>query len=150
MKRLLSMALAAMLVFCLLPVFVSAAEETVEIVYLEDGSYLTIQTITYETRASGSKSGSKTYTHHGSNGDDNWKATLSGSFTYNGTSATCTSSSVDVTIYDSAWYTISKSASKSGGTATASVTMGEKRGGVTVTTLPISISLTCDKDGNLS
>lgn len=150
MKRLLSMALAVMLVFCSLSVFAAAAEETVETVYLEDGSYLTIQTITYDTRASGSKSGSKVYTHHGSNGDDIWKATLSGSFTYNGSSATCTSSSVDVTIYNSAWYTVSKSASKSGNTATASVTMGEKRGGVTVTTLPISLSMSCDKDGNLS
>ena len=87
---------------------------------------------------------------NGKNGTAQWKATLSGSFTYTGSSATCTSSSVDVTVYDSSWYTISKSSNKSGSKATASVTMGEKLAGVTVTKVPISLAMTCDKNGNLS
>lgn len=150
MKHILSFMLAVAMVFCVFPVFASAAEEGTNIVYLEDGSYYTIQTVTYGTRASGSKTGNKVYTHHDSDGTSNWKVTLTGSFTYTGSSATCTSSSVDVTIYDSNWYTISKSASKSGNTASASVTMGEKRGGVTVTKVPVSLTLTCDANGNLS
>lgn len=121
-----------------------------ETIYFEDGSYMTVEIISKGARASGSVTGSKPYTYYGSDGNAKWKAVITGSFSYSGSSATCTSSSVDVTIYDSSWYTVSKSASKSGNTARASVTIGEKRGGVTVTKVPVSLSLSCGKDGNLS
>ena len=150
MKRLLSSLLILTMLLCVFPVQGSAVEKKLETVYFDDGSYMTVEIITRGTRASGSTSGSKPYTYYDSTGSAQWKATISGSFTYNGSSATCTSSSVDVTIYDSAWYTISKSASKSGNTASASVTMVEKRGGVTVNRVPVSLSLSCDRNGNLS
>lgn len=150
MKRLLSFLLILTMLLCVFPVHGSAVEKKLETVYFDDGSYMTVEIITRGTRASGSTSGSKPYTYYDSTGSAQWKATISGSFTYNGSSATCTSSSVDVTIYDSAWYTISKSASKSGNAASASVTMGEKRGGVTVNRVPVSLSLSCDRTGNLS
>lgn len=149
MKRVLSFVLAVMIV-CMFSVQGNAVENKQVPIYFEDGSYVTVEVIRNGMRASGSVTGSKVYTHHDSSGSENWKVTLTGSFTYTGSSATCTSSSVDVTIYDSAWYTISKSSSKSGNTASASVTMGEKRGGVTVTKVPVSLSLSCDKNGNLS
>ena len=57
---------------------------------------------------------------------------------------------VNVTIYDSSWYTVSKSASKSGNTATGSVIMGDTANGVTVKRVPVSLTLTCDANGNLS
>lgn len=150
MKKIISFALILTMLVCVIPICGNAAENQKETIYFDDGSYMTVEINTIRTRASGSVSGSKPYTYYGSDGVAKWVATLSGSFTYNGSSATCTSSSVDVTIYNSAWYTVSKSASKSGNTASASVTMGEKRGGVTVTTFPISLSMSCDKDGNLS
>lgn len=150
MKRALSLLLVSAILLCVIPVQSSAVERKLETVYFNDGSYMTVEIITSGTRASGSLSGSKPYTYYNSNGSAQWKATISGSFTYNGSGATCTSSSVDVTIFDSDWYTISKSSSKSGNTASASVTMGEKRGGVTVTKVPVSLSLSCDKNGNLS
>lgn len=150
MKRVFSFILASVLLLCMIPVRGNAMENQMEIIYFEDGSYMTVEIITKGTRASGSVSGSKPYTYYDSDGVAQWKATLTGSFTYNGSSATCTSSSVDVTIYNSTWYVSSKSAGKSGNTATASVTMGKKMLGVTVTTKSASISLTCDKNGNLS
>lgn len=149
MKRILSFALVVMFV-CMFPIQGNAVENKSEFICFEDGSYMTVEIIRNGMRASGSVTGSKVYTHHGNDGTANWKVTLTGSFTYNGSSATCTSSDVDVTIYDSSWYTISKSSSKSGSTASASVTMGEKQGGVTINRVPVDLSLSCDKNGNLS
>ena len=68
----------------------------------------------------------------------------------NGSKATCTSSSIDVTIYDSEWYVIVKSAGKSENIARGSVTIGKKLLGVTVSQHPVSLTLTCDANGNLS
>lgn len=150
MKRILCYILASVMLFCMIPIHSNAVENKLETIYFEDGSYMTVGIITKGARASGSVSGSKPYTYYGSDGNEKWKAVVTGSFKYTGSSATCTSSSVDVTVYSSSWYTISKSASKSGNTATASVTMGEKQGGVTVTKVPVSLSLSCDADGNLS
>lgn len=132
------------------PVHGQAVEQEVNVIHFDDGSYI-VETIDIaQSRASGTKTGTKSQTYYGSAGDSEWKAVLTGTFTYTGSSATCTSSSVDVTIYDSAWYVISKSASKSGNSANASVTMGEKLLGVTVTKVPTELSLQCDVNGNLS
>lgn len=152
MKRFICFALLTCMIFFMLPFTAYAAETPVEndeVIYFEDGSYLTVSVTTRNTRSAGSTSGDKVYTYNTGNGAK-WKAVLSGSFTYTGSSATCTSSSVSIDIYDSAWYTVSKSASKSGASATASVTMGRKAGGVTVDKVPISMKLTCDANGNLS
>ena len=102
------------------------------------------------SRSSGTKSGRATYNYYDSNGARGWTAVLNGTFTYTGSSATCTASNCNITIYDSAWYTVSKSASKSGNSATAAVTMGKKLLGVTVTRVPVDLILTCDANGNLS
>lgn len=150
MKRMLSLILISVVLLCMLPVQSNAVEASEKTVYFEDGSYMTVEVFSMEMRASGSVSGSKPYTYYNGSGDALWKAVVTGSFTYTGSSATCNSASVSVTVFDSNWYTISKSAAKSGSTATASVTMGEKRAGVTVTKLPVSLSLKCDKNGNLS
>lgn len=152
MKRALCLLLVCLLSFSCLGLTASAAEMEQEttITYFEDGSYLVETIEIIQSRASGTKTGSKSKTYYGDDGTSNWKATLTGTFTYTGTSATCTASSVSVTVYDSDWYTVSKSASKSGNTATASVTMGEKLLGVTVNKMSTSSTLSCDKDGNLS
>jgi len=149
MKRLLCMLLILALVFCLLPAQAMATEDK-EITYYPDGSY-TVTEITYQgTRASQSVTGNKSTSHYGSSGSLNWKATLTGKFTYTGTSATCTSSSISVTIYDSAWSTGSKSASKSGSTAKGTVKMNRKLNGSTVDSVTANLSLTCSATGKLS
>lgn len=147
MKRLFSLILTICLIASL-PIYSSPAEE--EVIYFDDGSYIVITVESISTRASGTKSGSKTLKYTGSDGELEWKAVLSGTFTYNGTSATCTSSSCNVTIYASNWYEVSKTVTKSGNTASASVTMGRKVLGITVEKETYPLSLSCDKDGNLS
>ena len=132
MKRSACSILAMLLLVSALSMNCYAIDDKSEIyntIHFDDGSYLTECIYITQTRSSG---------------------TVSGTFSYTGSSATCTASSCDVTIYDSAWYIVSKSASKSGNKATASVTMGYKALGVTVNKVPISMSLSCDANGNLS
>lgn len=150
MKKCTSYLLLFVLMISLIPLNAFAAEKNEEVIYFEDGSYMTISIQEFGTRASGSKSGTKVANYYGDDGSLAWKATLNGSFTYTGSSATCTSSSISVSISNSAWYTISKSASKNGASATGSVTMGKKLLGATISQVTKNLSLTCDEDGNLS
>lgn len=150
MKRYICILIVLAMMVFMLPAHASAAQEETDIVYFEDGSYLVTTISEMQTRATASKNGSKTKTYYESDGSAAWKATLTGTFTYDGSSSTCTSSNCSVTVYNSAWYTISKTASRSGSTANAAVTMGRKLLGVAVTNKSINISLTCDGNGNLS
>lgn len=150
MKKLVSYVILVAILLSVFTIGCFAEEMKENITYLENGSYIIDTIVLFKGRASGSISGSRTKSYYDANGNLDWKAVLNGSFTYTGSSATCTSSSVSVTVYDSAWYTIFKTASKSGNTASASVTMGCKELGITVDRVTIPISLTCDKDGNLS
>ncbi len=151
MKRFICYFLFVVMIFALFPLEVCAiSDDTVNTIYLDDGAYIIVTIYENGSRASGTKSGTARYDYYASDGDKEWTATLNGTFTYNGTSATCTSSSCSVSISNSAWYLISKSASKSGNTATASVNMGRKILGVTTDKEYIDLSLSCDANGNLS
>lgn len=150
MKRIICLFLSLVMVLPYLTFSSVAAEATTDIIYLDDGSYITIVTTERTARASGTKTASRTYSYTESDGDVSWKAVLQGTFTYNGTSATCTASSCTVTIYDTAWYQVSKTTEKNGAVARAELTMGYKFLGVTVKKVPLSMTLTCDANGNLS
>lgn len=149
MKRVICVFLVALMVVAVLPVGAFAAE-TEEITYFSDGSYV-IRSIDRSFGLERSrKSGSSVYRYYGNNGDLEWTATLSATFTYDGSSATCTSSSCSVSVSNSAWYVISKSSDESGNTATGTVTMGYKTLGITTNKKTIDLILSCDADGNLS
>lgn len=154
MKRIVIF-LICLLTICttLTPIVSIAVEPTSdkrEIIILEDGSYIEIVTTENFTRSSGSKTGNKSYTYWDNDGNAMWKAVLTASFTYTGSSSTCTNASCSVTIYDSSWYQVSKSTSYSGNTATTQLTMGHKVLGVTVSKPSYTITLSCDANGNLS
>lgn len=150
MKRLLSIVLLLALFVGLIPFNSNAKTDDVEITYFQDGSYLVTEVIRNITRASGMVSGSKPSTYYNNSGVAQWKAVLNGTFSVSSSGATCTSASMNVTIYDSSWYTISKSATKSGNVAKGSATIGRKVAGVTVSSIPVSLTLSCDSNGNLS
>lgn len=153
MKRTVSIILVFALISAIFPTYCLAVEsdsETIRTVYFDDGSYMTEQYFIVNTRASGTITGNKINTYYANDGTASWKAVLSGTFSYTGSSATCTASNCNVTIYHTSWYTISKTTGKSGNTATANVTMGYKTLGVTTNQVSTNISLTCDKNGNLS
>lgn len=128
----------------------AAITKSEEIICLENGDYITVELVVIDSRAASTKTGKKSYIYKNNSGTEQWRATLSGTFTYTGTSATCTVSSCTTTISDSAWYEVSKSAGKSGSSATAEVTMGEKLLGITINKESISMRLTCSPTGSLS
>lgn len=146
MKRVVSILMLVFFLFGALPMTGTAEAVSEERIELGGGYYLIAETFQSGARASKSVSGSKPYTCYNSAGTALWKVTLYGTFTYTGSSATCTASSVSTTIYDSSWSTGSKSASKSGNKATGSVTMKQS----TVKSVPVSLSLSCSASGSLS
>lgn len=150
MKRFFCMILFIALCLNMLPLSIFAQETDEEVIELADGSYYTVTIQESVNRASGTKTGNKTKTYYNSDGVAQWKLVVTGTFSYNGSSATCTASSSSVTILDSSWYTISKSATKSANTATANANMGKKVLGVTTTKIPATVTLSCDANGNLS
>ena len=90
------------------------------------------------------------YVYKDNSGNEQWRAVLTGRFTYDGNTATCTSSSCSVTVVNDAWYVVSKSTSKSGNSALGDLTMGRKFLGITIEKKTINMKLTCDKNGTLS
>lgn len=153
MKKKYIACIVTLLLIILCPVNVMAEtnqDKTEDIIYLEDGNYITITLSETSIRASGTKSGSKTYRYYNSDAVEEWRAVLTGTFTYTGSSATCTAANCNVTITNTNWYVVSKTASKNNNVATADVTMGLKFLDITVNKENISIRITCSSSGTLS
>ena len=149
-KRILSMALALLMLVTLLPVRTFANQIENDTIVFDDGGYLEITIEYISARATNTRIGNKYLTYYDSNDAVEWEAKLNASFTYDGTTSSCTSASCTVTVYDSIWYEISNSTTRSGSTATTALTMGRKFLGITIAKREYTITLTCDKDGNLS
>lgn len=152
-KRIFSAILAFVLLIAVVPGYAYASNDlgsNSDVIYLKDGSYITISIEEFSTRASGTKTGRKTYTYKASDGVVLWTAVQTASFSYTGSSATCTSASCTVTISDKAWYEKSNVTTRTGNTATTALTMGQKLLGIPISTYDYTFTLTCDANGNLS
>lgn len=153
MKKRIARLFALLMILALLPVQALAAADDSKVVYYSDGSYsvTTIETDACSmARAASTKSGTVKREHFSSAGDLQWKVTLKATFSYNGSTSSCTSvDNVGVNIYNNDWSMISKSSSKSGNTATANVTMGLAQL-IGTSKVPVTLTLSCDKNGNLS
>ena len=119
------------------------------ILYFEDGSYLTIDVIEFDsvlTRGTSVVSGKKIGTYSNNSGETLWTITVNGKFTYNGLSATAIDASYSYQIYDSAWSLKSANAYCSGNRAIAE---GTFHGGFLLNR-DVTVTLTCSPDGKLS
>lgn len=152
MKKTLSLVLVLVLALSSFCINATANTDDENTVYFEDGSYIVISEITETTiaRASNTKGGTKSYTYYNSDGDALWKATLDAQFTYTGSSATCTSSKITYTIYDSSWKITEATATKSGNKATGNVTAKKYFLGIPTKTVEETITITCSANGTLS
>ena len=153
MKRLISVlcVLSAFLTLCPFHALASDDSHSDEnIILFNDGSYIVVELSENLVRATNTKTQTKTSKYYNSNDVLQWTVVLTGTFTYNGTTSSCTASNCSITISNDNWYTISKASGKSGNTATADVTMGYKLLGITTTKKTLNMTLTCDKDGNFS
>lgn len=100
--------------------------------------------------ATQAKSGSKTVRYENASGTTLWYVTVHASFTYNGSTSSCTSTDVTAGSNSSAWKVTNKSSWKSGNTGYASAT-GHQYNilGMETNTLSRTVSISCTKNGTL-
>ncbi len=122
------------------------------IIYLNDGSYIVITMIQCSdfSRAANTKTGKKTITYYGGDDEIQWTATLLGTFSYNGSSATCTNATISYSINNSIWDITTANASKSNNKAIGNVTAKRYFLGVPVQTVEQTTTITCSANGTLS
>lgn len=142
MKKLLAMMLCLSM---LLPSALAAAPQTVqnsEVIWYEDGSYAEI--VTTISFARSTLAADKDYTYKNSSGKKVFSYTLHGEFDSTTTKATRASGSA--TIYMSGWSLSSHDEYCSGSTAYGDATFD----GPNNVSRDVSLSLTCDKNGNIT
>lgn len=157
MKKTISLALTLVLLACTffcVPVgaLTNDGNTVVSVEYLENGDYIETIIVTESSGVStysGTKTGTKTANYKNSAGAILWSVTIRGTFSYNGSTAICTSCSHSTTSPGSNWYIKSSSSSRSGATATAYATAhySDNSGSFDKS---MSISVTCSKFGVIS
>lgn len=153
MKKLIAILLVAASLLAVLPVCSAQDDGTQakDVVYYEDGSYLvTVIEDVPSARASNTRTKNKVCTWYNSDDTVAWEITLTATFTFDGTSATCDTAICTASIYDRTWYIISKTASKSGNVAYGNAVLGYKILGVVIDKRPINLTLTCSPTGVFS
>ena len=158
MKRFLCLFLVAILSFAMvIPCFAVENIDTdtyqYEYTYFEDGSYFVTEITdesTFVNARSTTTTKSKTGTYYNSSNVALWYVKVTGTFTYGSGTSSCTSSSVSSGSYSSSWKVTDTSASKSGATATAKGTGRHYLNGVVIESIPSTVNLTCDANGNFS
>lgn len=126
--------------------------------YIGDGLYICTELSQYSPSiytspaltVSSSKSATLTSTVTDSSGNVLIKYVLSATFTYNGSSATCTSASYSTNVYSNGWSFSNATSSKSGNTAYGAYTAVNKVLLITVQSISRNLTISCDKDGNIS
>lgn len=152
MKKLISLLSVILMIVVMCPATAFANEKIVTdsyVEYFEDGSYivteLTESTIT--TFAAKTVSSSKSSHFYESDNSKAWTVTLNATFSYTGSSATCTKATTSSTIYNSAWKVTSAVASKSGNKATGTFTVKKYVLGIPVKTVNKTLTITCSNTG---
>ena len=112
----------------------------------DDGSYAVITTYNDSTARANEVSGHRDYEYYVGGGLA-WTFTVHGSFSYNGSSATCTAASYTYSINKSEWYRVKGEAYPSGSAAIAKGTMRRTTDGREV--YP-RVTITCTANGVLS
>lgn len=145
MKR-VALVMAAVFAMFSIMVFPAAAADDAgdDVIYYDDGSYAVVTIGNGISRAT--KDDLKTYTFYNSSGQRCFAYTLYGFFTYNGTTSQATSANYGVVIYRQGWELKSHSEYVSGSTAYGRAVFTGPNG----ETRNVSLTLTCDKNGNVT
>lgn len=125
------------------------------IVFYSDGNYTVTTVVIEETSIMATtKSIVKVASHYLSDGTEACRLTLSATFSINGSTVTCTGSSYLTNTYVSGWSIASPSSAKANhgsyAVATATGTAKKKTLGVTIKSVPLSVSATCYSNGTIS
>ena len=145
MKKIITLlTIVSSILFLSLPV--SALDQKKEIIKLDNGYYL--ETIIEETSMARAAN-QKTANYKNAQGAIMFSVTVTGTFTYTGSSSTCTKSVAEASSKNTNWKISSKSASKSGNKATAKAIAKRYVDGVAVETQNCTVTLTCSSNGSL-
>ena len=147
-KRLLFILVITMLLFTAIPVYaadINGIDPDDEIVYFDDGSYAVISLQTDDISKGNTKTASKSYKYYNSSDVLQWTFKVTGTFSYNGTSATATAVSTSYTISNNSWTYDHATKSKSGNTVTG--TGYFENSGITKTG---TVTIKCSKNGVIS
>jgi len=149
-KKIFAVLLAVLLMVCF-SVTAFAADDKGRVVsrtveQYDNGSYVVVTVYDDTTARGGTKNGHKDYEYYIS-GALQWTFTVYGSFSYNGSTATCTAASYGCNINNSGWYRVKGEAYPSGSAAIAKGTMRRPSDGREV--YP-SVSITCTANGVLA
>ena len=157
MRRLVPM--IAILILVLVPLSIGAEATTAqdipqlsqgqEITYYADGSY-TISTLSAAPAKASIRTGSRSISFYNSKNEKQWTIAVSGTFSYNGSTATCTASSVSYTIHESIWKMSSATASRSGASAIGDFTVKRYLLLIPVQTENVRVTVSCSPSGVLS
>lgn len=158
MKKIISLFLAFIMIFTVGTVSSFASDneavtsETTE--YLEDGSYIITTLTIYESdsisRATSSVTGSKKAVLYNSDDEAMVTLKLTATFSYTGSSATCTAASTSYTLHSDNWKVTSATASKSGNKAIGEFTSKRYTLLIPVQTVNSTVTITCSNSGTLS
>lgn len=149
MKRVLVTLFTLLLSVSVVALPVSATEPTDQLLsrsieYLDNGDYIITEVYKSAAQLFSGTNGYKTSTYTHANGSNIFSVTVYGTFTYNGSTSSATSASATVRLINANVSFVSKNAYTSGATAFATGTVNY--GGINITR---TVSLTCDKNGNL-
>ena len=153
-KKTLSLCLIIFSLFIFFPIHCEASDykyqKTTDLVYfetvIEDNSH-NIITLASTTK---SKTGSKTIYCKDADGKVLWYVKVTGTFSYDGSTSTCTSVSMTTSTNAAGWNIVNKKCSKSGNRATASATGQKSHNGTVTNSITKSVTLSCSKTGTLS
>lgn len=167
MKKLFSLILAIALVFCVfsnIPVSAASVADCPEnlsdsyIQYLDDGSYFVVTLETDSSNISAlatTKTGTKTTTYYSPSNEALCALRIVANFSYNGNTVSCTGTSYNTYSYNSLWTVENVTTSHSGlstnrASATANGNAVQRILGIKIKTAPCSVTVYCDKNGNIS
>lgn len=135
------------LAFCSEPLDASVFRKTV---HHPDGCW---EEIVLQFEPCGNRSiitGHITEKYYSSNNELLWSVKLTGSFTYNGVVSNCTNAYTTINFYQSGWSVISENTTHNANVAATTVELGKNVLGIVYPMRTVNLSITCDKDGNLS
>ncbi|MDE5963782.1 MAG: hypothetical protein K2G65_00065 [Eubacterium sp.] len=152
MKKIISLLSVILMIAVLCPNTALANDEIVTdsyIEYFDDGSYIVtrITESTITTFAAKTVSKSKSADYYESDNTKAWTVTLNATFSYTGSSATCTSAKTSYTIYNDKWKVTSAAPSKSGNKATGAFTVKKYTLGLPIKTVNKTLTIPCSNTG---
>ena len=127
-------------------------EENEYVEYFSDGSYIvtTIEEIASPLSATKTATAPKTSKYYNSKNELEWTVTVTGTFNYDGKTASCTKAVTSYKIYNDRWEVTDANASKKGAKAIGDFTVKRYWLGIPTTTVNKTVTLTCSKDGKIS